>query len=75
VPYALAASTAVGFATVADLLVIGGLTAIHLTPPLDIVSDSAYKKRYLASVGRAEQISKKASDQPETETLYQSVST
>ena len=32
-PYTLAASTAVGFATVADLLVVGDLTAIHLTPP------------------------------------------
>lgn len=35
VAYALAASAAVGFATVADLLVVGDLAAIHRTSPID----------------------------------------
>ncbi len=53
-PYALAASSAAGFATVADLLVVGDLAAIHLTSPLYIASDGARTSDYLVYADRTE---------------------
>jgi hypothetical protein len=53
-PYALAASSAVGFATVTDLLVVGDLAATHLTSPLGIVSDGARTSYDLVYADRTE---------------------